>query len=93
MGATRAALLLPGRAPTRAWWETVHEAAARHHLQIDTWVADYSELMRLIWSPDSPEQLGVVATRADLPPEPLIVLDELRASQVDRPRWIQRRRL
>lgn len=87
-----AALLLPpGPCPGTTWWDTAIRLATRQHVHVETLVRDVAELMRLIWDPDTPEQVGVVATRAVLPPEPLIVLDELTADR-GRPRWVQRRR-
>lgn len=89
---TPAALLIPpGACPGTTWWATVMRLATTQHVHVETLVRDVAELMRLIWDPDSPERVGVVATRAELPPEPLIVLDELRADR-GRPRWVQRRR-
>lgn len=89
-----AALMLPpGRWPGGPWWDQLYRLATARHLRVETFTRDYGELMRLIWSADTAEQIGVVATRAGLPPEPLIVMDEIRTGQADRPRWVQRRRL
>lgn len=87
----RAALLLPEHMPGRTWWQTVYELAERHHLELETWVRDYAELMALIWSANAIE-LGVVPARAMMPPEPLIVMDDP-PPDPGRPRWTQRRTL
>lgn len=87
-----AALLLPSRWPGGSWWDELYRLATAQHLTIDTLVRDYAEMMRLIWNADTTEQVGVVPTRAVLPPEPLIVMDEIRTPGQGRPQWIQRRR-
>lgn len=84
-------LLLPGERYDQ-WYATVTALQAVLGVQVVTIARSYNELMRIVWNPDEPAEVGVVPTRADVEAEPLIVIEEVRAPAPPagplRPRWL-----